>query len=47
MNFLSSADFLSKLSFLNNSFKNTTRLLNSLDPDGAPQSVEPDLGPNC
>ena len=28
-------------------FRNTSRVSNSLDPDQAPCSVEPDLGPNC
>ena len=44
--FWSSADF-SKLTFLKNSFKNTIRMSNSLDPDQAQHFVGPDLGPNC
>ena len=31
----------------NISFRNTIRMLNSLDPDQARQNVGPDLGPNC
>ena len=44
--FLSPADF-SKSSFLKNSFRNTIRVSNSLDPDQARHTVGPDLGPNC
>ena len=33
--------------FLKNSFRNTIRVSNSLDPDQARQNVGPDLGPNC
>ena len=44
--FLSSAD-CSKSTFLKNSFRNTIRVSNSLDPDQARQKVGPDLGPNC
>ena len=40
MLFLSSADLF-------NSFRNTIRVSNSLDPDQARQIVGPDLGPNC
>ena len=39
--FLPSADFFSK-----NSFRNTIRLSNSLDPDQAPHFVGPDLDVN-
>ena len=48
--FLPYADFLSifsKLNFLKNSFRNTTRVSNSLDPDQARQNIGPDLGPKC
>ena len=37
----------SKLKFSNNSFRNTIRVSNSLDPDQARHFVGPDLGPNC
>ena len=33
--------------FSKNSFRNTIRLSNSLDPDQAQQNGGPDLGPNC
>ena len=33
--------------FLKNSFRNTSRMPNSLDPDQARRFVGPDLGPNC
>ena len=33
--------------FLKNSFRNTFRVSNSLDPDQAWRFVGPDLGPNC
>ena len=33
--------------FLKNSFRNTIRVSNSLDPDQAGHFVRPDLGPNC
>ena len=46
MLFLSSADFF-KSTFSKNSFRNTIRVSNSLDPDQARQNVGPDLGPNC
>ena len=39
--------FFSKFTFLKNSFRNTVRLSNSLDPDQARHGVGPDLGPNC
>ena len=45
--FLSSADFVFKINFFENSFRNTTRVSNSLDPDEARRFVGPDLGPNC
>ena len=41
------ADFFSKSSFSNNSFRNIIRVSNSLDPDQARYFVGPDLGPNC
>ena len=44
--FLLSADFFSK-SFSKNSFRNSTRVSNSLDPDRARHFVRSDLGPNC
>ena len=37
----------SKSSFTKNSFSNTIRVSNSLDPDQARHIVWPDLGPNC
>ena len=43
---LSSADFFQN-QLSKNSFNNTIRVLNSLDPDQARQNVGPDLGPNC
>ena len=39
--------FFSKLIFWKNSFRNTIRMSNSLDPDQARRFVGPDLGPNC
>ena len=42
---LSSADFL-RIIFSKNSFRNTIRVSNSLDPDQDRHSVGPDLGPN-
>ena len=39
--------FFSKLTFSKNSFRNTIRMSNSLDPDRARHFVGPDLGPNC
>ena len=36
-----------KISFFQNSFKNTIQVSNSLDQDLARQYVGPDLGPNC
>ena len=44
--FLSSADFFSKSTFSENSFRNTIRVSNSLDPGQARHFVGPDLGPN-
>ena len=45
--YLSSANFFSKSASLKNSFRNTIRMSNSLDPDQARHFVWPDLGPNC
>ena len=42
---LTSADFF-KTNFSKNSFRNTIRVSNSLDPDQDQRSVGPDLGPN-
>ena len=36
-----------KLTFSKNSFRNTIRVSNRLDPDQDRHSVGPDLGPNC
>ena len=47
MLFLSSAVFFSKSTFSKNSFKNTIRVSNRLDPDQNQCSVGPDLGSNC
>ena len=45
---LSSAYFFqNKLFFGKNSFMNTIRVANSLDPDQDRHFVGPDLGPNC
>ena len=44
--FLLSVDFFQKKNS-KNSFKNTFRASNGLDPDQDRQSVGPDLGPNC
>ena len=44
---LSSAEFFSKSTFSNNSFRNTIRMPNLLDPDQARHYVRPDLGPKC
>ena len=44
---LSSADFLFKINFLKNSFRNTIRVSNCLDPNQERLSVGSDLGPNC
>ena len=44
---LLSADFFSKLTFSKNSFSNTIRASNGLDPDQEPHPVGPDLGPSC
>ena len=46
--FLSSADFFfSKLTILNNSFRNIIRVSNTLDPGQARHFVRLDLGTNC
>ena len=47
MFFLSSSDFPQKLMFLENSFRITVRVSNSLDPDQVRHFVGPDLGPDC
>ena len=39
--------FFSRLMFSKNSFRNTIRVSNSLDPDQAQCAVRPDLDPNC
>ena len=39
--------FFSKSTFSKNSFRNTIRVSNSLDPDQVRRFVWPDLGPNC
>ena len=39
--------FLSELNFSKNSFKNTIRVSNSLNPDQARLFVGPGLGQNC
>ena len=44
---LLSADFFQNQLFLKNSFRNTIRVSNSLEPDQARHFVGPDLGPNC
>ena len=44
---LLSADFFSKSTFCKNSFRNTIRVSNFLDPDQARHFVGPDLGPKC
>ena len=46
-NFLSSADFSQNLTFSKNSYTNTIRVSNNLDPDQDQHSVGPDLDPNC
>ena len=43
----SSADFFSKSTFSKNTFMNTIRVSNSLDPDQVRHFVGPDLDPNC
>ena len=40
-------DNLSRITVLKNSFGNTLRVSNGLDPDQDRHSVVPDLGPNC
>ena len=47
INFLLSADFFSKSTFYKNSFMNTIRMSNRLDPDQTRHFVGPDLDPNC
>ena len=47
MLFLSSADFIKNQLFRKNSFRNTTRVSNNLDPDQARHFVGLDLVPNC
>ena len=44
---MSYADFFSKSTFSKNSFRNTTIVLKSLDPDRARHFAGLDLGPNC
>ena len=44
---LSSADFFQNYLFKQNSFRNTIRVSNGLDPDQDGHSVGPDLGRNC
>ena len=45
--FLSSADFFSKSTFSKNSFRNTIKVSNRMDPDQAQCFVGPDMDPNC
>ena len=45
--FLSSADFFLNQLFQKNSFKNTIRVSNSLDPDQVSHYIGPDPGRNC
>ena len=45
--FLLSADFFSQSTFSKNSFWNTIRVANSLDPVQDQQNVGPELSPNC
>ena len=40
-------NFFKKLIFFENSFKNPTRVLNSLNTDQDRSSASPDLGANC
>ena len=42
-----SANFFSIYALSKNSFRNTIRVSNSLDPDQAGYSVWSELGPNC
>ena len=44
---LLSADLRLKLTFSKNSFRNTIKVSNGLDPDEDRHFVGPDLGPNC
>ena len=39
--------FSFKINLLKNSFRNTIRMSNSLDPDQARRFIGSDLGPNC
>ena len=43
----SSVDFFQTQLFSKNSFRNTIRVSNRLDPDQARHIVGPDLDPNC
>ena len=43
---LSSTDYFSNLTFSDNSFRNTIRVSNNLDPDQERHNVGPYLGPN-
>ena len=43
---LSSVDFFQNYFFSKNSYRNTIRVSNGLDPDKDRRSVGPDLGPN-
>ena len=45
--FLWTVDFMPNSTFSKNSFMNTIRVSNSLDPDQARHFDGPDLGPNC
>ena len=47
MRFLSSSEFFSKFTFSKNSFKNTIKVSNDLDPDQDRHSIGPDLGTYC
>ena len=44
---LSSAGLFQNYYFSKNSFRNTTRVSSSLDPDQDRQNVGPNLSPNC
>ena len=44
---LLSSDFVFKVNFFKNSFRNTVRVSTPLDPDQNRPSVSPDPGPNC
>ena len=45
--FLASADFFFKITFSKNSFRDTIRVSNNLDPDQARHFVGPHLDPKC